>query len=82
MQEDEYKIEAKSTSVSDSGSAASGDIDYLPPKEIPVRARLNTHNLIFPNLLDNGIQRGTDRADGSMYANIIKGAQAGASTIY
>jgi hypothetical protein len=54
----------------------------IPPKEIPVRARLNTHNLIFPNLLDNGIHSGTDKAEGSMYAKMIIGAQAGASTIY
>ena len=38
----------------------------IPPKEIPVKARLNTHNLIFPNFLDSGIQSGTDKAEGSM----------------
>ena len=38
----------------------------IPPKETPVKARLKTHNLIFPNFLESGIQRGTDKAEGSM----------------
>ena len=44
MKEDKYKIEAKSTSVSDSSSATSGDIDYLPPKEIPDQELYHSHS--------------------------------------
>ena len=38
----------------------------IPPKEIPVKARLNTHNFIFPNFLESGIHNGTESADGSI----------------
>ena len=38
----------------------------IPPKDIPVKARLKTHKFTLPNLLDNGIHKGTDKADGSI----------------
>ena len=44
MRDDEYKIEAKSSSVSDVGSATSEGIDYLPPKEIPDQDLYHSHS--------------------------------------
>ena len=45
--DDEYKIEAKSDNVSDVGtfeSVTTGDIDYLPPKEIPDQDLYHSHS--------------------------------------
>ena len=38
----------------------------VAPKDIPVKNILKTQRFIFPNFLDKGIQKGTERAEGNI----------------
>ena len=47
-------------------TSGANKIRKIPPKETPVKNKLNTHRFTLPNFLDSGIHKGTERVDGSM----------------
>ena len=54
----------------------------MPPNDTPVSNIEKNHSCFLPYRRDNGIQSGTEKAEGIMYDKIMRGAHAAAPTTY